>query len=96
MKMIYIDSDFKCHVSNDGTLRAVTSPFFEGKCDEFIEGYRYIPEGELWTNEKGKTFLGEMISPWKSYKELENAQREYESQRLLEYIEALKIIGASE
>jgi len=32
MKTIYIDSDFKCHVSNDDTMRAVETDFFDGKC----------------------------------------------------------------
>ena len=28
MKTIYLDSDFKCHVSNDGTMLAVETDFF--------------------------------------------------------------------
>lgn len=75
---IYIDSDYKCHVLNDGTMREFDVPFFDGKCDIFIEGYRYVPPDETWEREDGEIFRGEMISPWKDYSELYWAQLEYE------------------
>ena len=75
---IYIDSDFKCHVKNDGTFIEVHTEFFDGKCGSFIEGYQFIPEGHMWTREDGEVFEGEMIAPWKPYDELDAAQREYE------------------
>ena len=84
MKTIYVDSDYKCHVTNDGTMTAVETDFFDGKCDTFIEGYRFVPSGESWTRSDGVEFHGEMISPWKDYAELDNAQREYERQLLNE------------
>lgn len=94
MRIIYIDSEFKCHTTNpNGTFREVEEEFFDGKCDAFIEGYRFVPSGESWTREDGVVFRGEMIAPWKDYSELDNAQREYENQRLTEYIEYLKILG---
>lgn len=82
---IYIDSEYKCHVTDDGTLTAVEVPFFDGKCDAFIEGYRFVPAGESWTNEDGETFEGEMRTTWKDSRELETIQREYEKQLLAEY-----------
>ena len=78
--IIYIDSDYKCHLSNDNTLRAIENEFFDGKCNTFIEGYRFVPSGETWTREDGTVFTGEMISPWKSHSELDQAQREYEKE----------------
>lgn len=75
---IYVDSDYKCHVSNDGTMREFDAPFFDGKCDAFIEGYRYVPAGETWEREDGVEFKGEMISPWRNYAELYIAQLEYD------------------
>lgn len=76
---IYIDSDFKCHVTNSGgTFREVENDFFNGKCSAFIEGYRFVPFSESWTREDGEIFYGEMASPWKSYEELSTAQWEYE------------------
>ena len=75
---IYIDNDFKCHVSDDGTRRAFDVPFFDGKCQTFIEGYRYVPSGERWVKPNGTFFRGEMISPWVSYPLLAAAQAAYE------------------
>lgn len=60
---IYIDNDYKCHLSDDGTRRAFELPFFDSKCAEFVEGYRYVPSGETWTRADGQVFAGEMISP---------------------------------
>lgn len=31
MRTIYLDSDFKCHVTNDETLRAIQTSCFDGK-----------------------------------------------------------------
>lgn len=91
-KIIYIDSDFKCHTLNDGTKREVETDFFDGKCATFIEGYRFIPSGESWTREDGEVFKGEMITPWKNYDELDAAQREYEKQKLTDAENALAIL----
>ena len=93
MRTIYIDSDFKCHVTDDGTMTAVETEFFDGKCDVFIEGYRFVPSGESWTRFDGVVFNGEMVTPWKNYVELDNAQREYERQLLAAYAAALQIVG---
>lgn len=89
MKTIYIDSEFKCHVTNDGTMTPVETMAFLGKCDVFIEGYRFIPVGETWIREDGEIFEGSVSFPWKDYDELDNAQREYEQQLLAEYKSAM-------
>jgi len=88
MKTIYIDSDFKCHVADDGTMTAVETGFFDGKCDTYIEGYRFVPDGETWTRSDGAVFHGEMIAPWRNYTELDGAQRAYEKQLLAELQES--------
>ena len=85
MRTVYIDSEFKCHVSDDGTRKAAQTEFFDGKCDAFIEGYRFVPEGESWTRSDGEVFRGEMIAPWQDFDELDAAQREYERQKLESY-----------
>lgn len=82
---LYIDSEFKCHVTDDGTMTEVETIFFDGKCKTFIEGYRFVPFGESWTREDGTVFTGEMIAPWKDYDELDATQREYEQQLLSDY-----------
>lgn len=86
---VYIDSEFKCHIADDGTMTAVETTFFDGKCNAFVEGYRFVPSGESWTRSDGVVFTGEMISPWKDYNELDSAQREYERQQIAEYEKAL-------
>lgn len=63
MRTIYISSDFKCHAANDGTMTAVETDYFEGKCDAYIEGYCY---------ENSKFY------PWMSHAELAGAQAQYE------------------
>lgn len=81
MKTIYIDSEFKCHISNDGTMTAMETDFFDSKCDAYIEGYRFVPGGKTWVREDGVEFSGEMIAPWKPWQELDAAQREYEREQ---------------
>lgn len=96
MREIYVDpKSFKCHIANDGTMVAVETEFFDGICDAYVEGYRYVPAGDTWTREDGAVFTGEMIAPWKPYAELDAAQREYERQLLAEYAEALKTLGVT-
>lgn len=76
---VYLDTDFKCHVTNDGTMTAYETSFFDGKCDAFIEGYRIVPTGASWTRPDGVAFHGEMIAPWKDYRILEAYQEQYEA-----------------
>lgn len=91
---IFIDSDFKCYTMNmDGTYREAETDFFDGKCDTFIEGYRFIPGGESWTRSDGVVFDGEMVAPWKDWNELNAAQQTYEKQQSAEYAEYLRILG---
>ena len=78
MRRIYVDSDCKCHVSDDGTMTAVETDYFDGKCDAYIMGYRFVPMGKSWTRADGVVFHGEMIAPWKPYNELAAAQAQFE------------------
>ena len=75
---IYIDSEYKCHVSPGEGLTAVETDFFDGKAPGVIEGYRFVPEGMSWTREDGAVFAGEMVSPWKDWEALDEIQRAYE------------------
>lgn len=77
---IYIDSDFRCHTIPDENLREFDVPFFDGKCTELIEGYRYVPPDETCTREDGEVFVGEMIAPAVNYETLGIAQLQYENQ----------------
>lgn len=90
--IIYIDDDFKCHHDNQAGYIAVETDIFDGKCAAYIDGYRFIPDGESWTREDGVVFAGEMIAPWKEWSELDDAQRAYERQLVAEYEAALSEI----
>lgn len=95
MRTIYIDTEFKCHITNDGTMNAVETDFFDGKCDAFIEGYRFVPAGESWTREDGEVFAGEMIAPWVNFEELDAAQRKYEKALIADMQTALNKLGVT-
>ena len=81
MKKIYLDSDFKCHISVADGRTQIETDAFDGKCDAYIEGYRFIPAGHTWARADGVVFTGEMIAPWKPWDELDAAQREYEREQ---------------
>lgn len=68
MRTIYVDSDSRCHIANNGTMKAVETSFFDGKCNTFIEGHCYK------NSENGAA-----IYPWKPYETLVAAQRQYEA-----------------
>ena len=79
MKTIYLDKEFRCSVTEtETTVQSVGTDFFDGKCDTFIEGYRFVPSGAVWTREDGVQFAGEMVAPHKPYTDLERAQIAYE------------------
>ena len=78
---IYIDSNYKCYVSAAEGRRAVETDAFNGKCDEWIESYRFVLEGETWTREDGEVFKGEMVTPWKDLSEAYAAQTVYVEQQ---------------
>ena len=84
MKTIYIDSDYKCHVTDDGTMTAVETDFFDNKCDIFVEGYCY---------DTSNGYV--QIYPWKDYTELDAAQRQYEQALLADMRQALETLGVT-
>lgn len=86
---IYIDSDYKCYVSSAEGRRAIETGFFDGKCPEWIESYRFVPAGETWTREDGEVFKGEMTAPWKDLGEAYAAQAAYVTAQNAQYEAAL-------
>ena len=95
---IYLDNDFRCHLTDDGTMRPVETGAFDGKCKTFIEGYRFVPEGESWTRADGTVFTGEMIAPAENYFALAKAQAQYEADMAAaaDMQTALDILGVTE
>lgn len=95
MRTIYLDSDYKCHVTNEaGEYTSVDTDFFDDKCDQLIEGYRLVPKNCEWTDSDGQVFKGLMIAPWKPWAELNNAQIDYELGKIAEYSDVLSEIEA--
>ena len=92
---IYIDSDYKCHVSAAEGRRAIETNEFDGKCPEWIESYRFVPEGETWRREDGEVFNGEMVTPWKDLSEAYTAQTAYLERQNKQYKAALTEIEAA-
>lgn len=82
---IYVDNLTHCHRTDDGTMTAVQTGFFYGKCDTWVEGYCY-------DTSKGY----EQIYPWQPMSVLEAAQRTYERQRLADAENALAILLGGE
>lgn len=78
---IYVDSDYKCHISQADGLTAVETNAFDGKCRQFIEGYRFVPAGCTWVREDGVEFNGAMIAPFRDYSILAELQSVYDEQQ---------------
>lgn len=95
---IYIDNDYKCHVSPGEGLTSVETDAFEGKCKQVIEGYRFVPAGQTWTREDGQVFTGEMIAPWRDSSILAELQALYDEEQAkqADMAAALEILGVSE
>ena len=74
---IYIDIDFKCHVTDGGGMTPIETDAFDGKCNRYIEGFRFVPAGETWTRKDGVAFQGQMISPHTDYAILAAYQEQY-------------------
>lgn len=82
MKKIYLNKDFECSVTEKAdTVQSVETDFFDGKCNTYIEGYRFIPAGQEWTRSDGVVFKGEMVAPFKDSQMLEMVQALYEEQQ---------------
>ena len=75
---IYLDAEFRCHLSDDGTMREVETDIFDGKGSVYIEGYRYVPSGETWIRSDGVAFKGLMVSPATDFNSLAAAQTQHE------------------
>ena len=90
---IYLDSDYCCHVENDGTMREFDIDAFDNKCQTYIEGFRYIPPNESWLRNDGVRFYGESLFPFIQYHILEQMQFNYEKDDIMN---ALAILGVTE
>jgi len=82
MRRIYIDKSYRCHTKSGGGRRAVDTSVFDGRVNEVIEGYCYIPVGETFELENGEVMTGECMFPFAEYSILDNIQRTNEQEAL--------------
>lgn len=61
MRTIYIDDDYMCHLEDAQGRTEVETDVFDGAVDAAIPFYRYIPDGEEWTDSKGRVLHGLFI-----------------------------------
>ena len=81
MRTVYLEPiTFECYPEQnfDSTRIPYETDFFDGKCDEFIKGYRVVPKDYSWIRSDCVAFTGEMVAPWKPYSKLAAAQAQYE------------------
>lgn len=88
---VYIDSDFRCHATYEEGLTPIEDSFFNNKCKEFIENYRFIPEGSVWVNDEGVRFTGQMIAPWADNTGVIETQLNYEMSDAISALEVLRV-----
>lgn len=79
MKTIFLNRDYECSlVEKNDTVQSIETNIFDGKCNAYIEGFRFIPAGQTWTRKDGVVFTGEMIAPFKDTAYLEAVQTAFE------------------
>lgn len=94
---VYIDNDLRCYTSAAHDRLPAETDFFDGKCSRYIQGYRFVPAGQIWTREDGVVFAGEMIAPAEDSRILEAAQAAYEEaqEENADALAALEVLGVS-
>ena len=76
---IYLDSDFRCHLTDGGGMRMIETDEFDGKCTAYVEGYRFVPDGESWVREDGVVFRGKLVMAVEDYDLLKRFQAQHEA-----------------
>lgn len=63
MKRIYINQDYLCSLSAKDGYKAVETNLFDNISDFAVNYFRYIPNGETWTDKKGNSYRGAFLFP---------------------------------
>ena len=86
--IIYVDPTNGYKVSAAPALGRIAAEdtFFDNKCPNLIESYRYVPAGATWTRQDGVEFAGPMIAPWRDIRQYDGEQQQY----LLDKLAALQ------
>ena len=66
MRTIYLDADYMCHLEDAQGRTPIETDVFDGAVDATIPYYRYIPQGEEYTDDKGRVFYGMFVQAMNS------------------------------
>ena len=91
MRTVYLDSDYMCHVTDDGSRQEIETDCFDDLCDNAVEFMRFVPEGKTWTRPDGRVIHGEFIQATDSKKIDEYQLHAY----IADMQNALEILGVS-
>lgn len=97
MKTIYLDSNFMCHLTDDGTMISVQTEALDHLCNNAIELMRFVPEGLTWTRPDNRVIYGEFIQATDS-SQIDAYQRQWmeDQERMTDMQTALEILGVTE
>ena len=96
MRTIYIDSNFMCHTTNDGTMVEVQTGALDDFCNNAIEVVRFIPQGQECIRPDGRVLHGEFIQITDTNR-FNAYQRQYieDQVQMSDMQNALEILGVS-
>ena len=96
MKTIYLDSNFMCHIINDGTMTEIQTDMFDDLCNNSIELMRYIPQNEMWVRPNGRIIYGLFIQATDSEKiNAYQIQWQSDQEQMEDMQNALEILGVN-
>ena len=97
MKIIFLDTDYMCHITDDGTRPEIQTDYFDNLCNNAIELMRFVPEGATWTRPDGRVIHGEFIQATDSAK-IDAYQRQWmeDQAQMADMQNALEILGVTE
>lgn len=77
--IIYVDPTNGYKVSAAPALGRIAAEdtFFDNKCSDLIESYRYVLAGATWAREDGVAFAGPMVAPWRDIRRYGGEQQRY-------------------
>ncbi len=79
MKTIFLDPEFKCHLTNDGTMLEVQTDVFDIYTSKAVECFRFVPKGHTWIGADGRERHGEFIQAFRSGEVITAYQEQYEA-----------------
>lgn len=93
MKELYLDSEYMCHLEDDGTRLYYSTDVFDETADAAIPYYRLIPDGMSWRNPKtGRQYVGPFIQATNSQKIMQVTQEAL----IADMQSALAVLGVTE